>query len=372
MHRRDARQDVARRRSTCCAPTAPRSSCAPTDVAPESPQSYYRVADRLTAEIPGAFQPNQYRNPANPAAHYGTTGPGDLAPDRRARSPTSSPASAPAARSPASARYLKEQNPDVAGHRRRPGGLDLLRRRRSSPYLVEGVGEDFWPTTFDPRVVDRYVTRVRPRQLPHRRAGSRRRGHAGRRLVRPRRPRRARRSPRDRRPGRDGRRDPARRRARLPQQDLQRRLDEPVRLPRAHERPHRRRRPAAKTAPARSRRSSPSQTHQKVKDAIALLHEHRVSQLPVVSGNDADTVVGSVGERGLLKHAVDDPGMMGAPIVDVMEPPFPAVSDDRPGARGRRAAVRRPPGAARHRATASRPASSPAPTCSSRWSDERS
>src|SRR3982750_4388959 len=42
---------------------------APTDVAPESPESYYRVADRLTAEIPGAFQPNQYRNPANPAAH---------------------------------------------------------------------------------------------------------------------------------------------------------------------------------------------------------------------------------------------------------------------------------------------------------------
>src|SRR5215212_4401518 len=46
---------------------------APTDVAPESPQSYYRVADRLTEEIPGAFQPNQYRNPANPETHYETT-----------------------------------------------------------------------------------------------------------------------------------------------------------------------------------------------------------------------------------------------------------------------------------------------------------
>jgi len=47
----------------------------PTDVAPESPQSYYRVADRLTQEIPGAFQPNQYANPANPETHYLTTGP---------------------------------------------------------------------------------------------------------------------------------------------------------------------------------------------------------------------------------------------------------------------------------------------------------
>src|ERR687883_1465125 len=48
---------------------------APTDVPPDSPQSYYRVAERLAAEIPGAFQPNQYFNPANPAAHYGSTGP---------------------------------------------------------------------------------------------------------------------------------------------------------------------------------------------------------------------------------------------------------------------------------------------------------
>src|SRR6201996_3892027 len=48
---------------------------APTDVAPDSPQSYYRVADRLTDEIPGAFQPNQYFNQANPQAHYESTGP---------------------------------------------------------------------------------------------------------------------------------------------------------------------------------------------------------------------------------------------------------------------------------------------------------
>jgi cystathionine beta-synthase len=68
------------------------------------------------------------------------------------------------------------------------------------------------------------------------------------------------------------------------------------------------------------------ETHQKVRDAVALLHEHRVSQLPVVSAHDPTSVVGSIGERGLLKHAVDDPSLLNADIVDVMEPPFPAVS----------------------------------------------
>jgi cystathionine beta-synthase len=68
------------------------------------------------------------------------------------------------------------------------------------------------------------------------------------------------------------------------------------------------------------------ETRQQVKDAIALLHEHRVSQLPVVSHTDPSTVVGSIGERGLLKHAADNPGIMGTDIVEVMEPPFPAVS----------------------------------------------
>ena len=68
------------------------------------------------------------------------------------------------------------------------------------------------------------------------------------------------------------------------------------------------------------------ESHAKVRDAVALLHEHRVSQLPVVSGHDPHTVVGSVSERGLLRHAMDDAALLGAEIVDVMEPPFPAVT----------------------------------------------
>jgi cystathionine beta-synthase len=63
-----------------------------------------------------------------------------------------------------------------------------------------------------------------------------------------------------------------------------------------------------------------------VLDAVALLHEHRASQLPVVSAHDPHTVVGSVSERGLLRHAMDDAALLGAEIVEVMEPPFPAVA----------------------------------------------
>ena len=73
----------------------------PTNVAPDSPESYYGVATRLVAEIPGAFMPNQWHNHWNPDAHYETTGTGDLGANRRDRSRTSFPASAPAARSPA-------------------------------------------------------------------------------------------------------------------------------------------------------------------------------------------------------------------------------------------------------------------------------
>jgi cystathionine beta-synthase len=72
------------------------------------------------------------------------------------------------------------------------------------------------------------------------------------------------------------------------------------------------------------------QTHQKVRDAVALLHEHGVSQLPVVSANDPGTVVGSVGERGLLARAVAEPALLGAEIVEVMEPPLHAVSSEDP------------------------------------------
>ncbi|MGI8506144.1 MAG: cystathionine beta-synthase, partial [Solirubrobacteraceae bacterium] len=131
---------------------------APTDVPPGSPQAYYRVADRLTEEIPGAFQPNQYANPANPQAHYDFTGPelweqlGDRITHLVAGVGTGGTITG-------MAHYLRERKPELVVVGADPegsiysGGADNVR-----PYLVEGVGEDFWPQTFDRSVVDRWVT----------------------------------------------------------------------------------------------------------------------------------------------------------------------------------------------------------------------
>src|SRR4051794_12851600 len=85
---------------------------APTDVAPESPQSYYRVADRLTEEIPGAFQPNQYHNPANPQTHYETTGP-EIWRQTAGRVTHLVAGVGTGGTISGIARYLREQNPDV-------------------------------------------------------------------------------------------------------------------------------------------------------------------------------------------------------------------------------------------------------------------
>jgi cystathionine beta-synthase len=70
--------------------------------------------------------------------------------------------------------------------------------------------------------------------------------------------------------------------------------------------------------------------HFRVRDAVALLHEHRVSQLPVVSADDPTNIVGAIGERGLLRHAAADPALLDAEIARVMEPPFAAVASEDP------------------------------------------
>src|SRR5215203_2366281 len=128
---------------------------APTDVAPESPQSYYRVADRLTEEIPGAFQPNQYRNAANPQTHYETTGP-ELWRQTAGRVTHLVAGVGTGGTITGMGRYLKEQNPDIEVIGADPVG-SIYSGDEVHPYLVEGVGEDFWPSTYDPSVVDRYV-----------------------------------------------------------------------------------------------------------------------------------------------------------------------------------------------------------------------
>src|SRR5437763_4110105 len=129
----------------------------PTAVAPESPESYYRVADRLTEEIPGAFQPNQYFNQENPAAHYDTTGP-EIWEQTDGTITCFVAGVGTGGTITGTGRYLKEQNPDVLVVGADPeGSLFSAPDQPARPYLTEGIGEDFWPETFDATVVDRYV-----------------------------------------------------------------------------------------------------------------------------------------------------------------------------------------------------------------------
>jgi cystathionine beta-synthase len=191
------------------------------------------------------------------------------------------------------------------------------------PYLVEGVGEDFWPQTYDPSVVDRYVTvSDRDSFLTTRRLAETEgllvggscglavwaalevaRGISDRdamvAVILP-----------------DGGRaylskifnDEWMTQYGFLERSADRTVGDVLRT---------------KTAAGEIPPFVVVQTSQAVRDAITLFHEHRVSQLPVTDGEE---LVGSVGERGLLKRAMSDPQLMSAGIADVMEGPFPSVA----------------------------------------------
>jgi cystathionine beta-synthase len=129
----------------------------PTAVPPESPESYYSVSDRLAEEIPGAFKPDQYSNDANPQAHYETTGP-EIWEQTGGAIDAVVFSVGTGGTITGAARYLKEQNPDLLVVGADPEGSIYSSPDNVHTYLVEGIGEDFWPTTYDPSVVDEYVT----------------------------------------------------------------------------------------------------------------------------------------------------------------------------------------------------------------------
>ncbi|GAA1727579.1 cystathionine beta-synthase [Microcella frigidaquae] len=132
----------------------------PTAVAPEDPESYYSVSDRLAREIPGAFKPNQYANPNGPRSHYETTGP-EIWADTDGRVTHFVAGVGTGGTITGTGRYLREVSADRAGGRVQIVGVDPVGSVYSGgtgrPYLVEGVGEDFWPSAYDPAVVDRIV-----------------------------------------------------------------------------------------------------------------------------------------------------------------------------------------------------------------------
>jgi cystathionine beta-synthase len=126
----------------------------PTSVAPEDPRSYYNVSDRLAREIPGAWKPDQYSNPANPRSHYEETGP-ELWKQTEGRITHFVAGVGTGGTITGVGRYLKEQGPvKVIGAD--PEG-SVYSGGTGRPYLVEGVGEDFWPANYDRSICDEVV-----------------------------------------------------------------------------------------------------------------------------------------------------------------------------------------------------------------------
>jgi cystathionine beta-synthase len=128
----------------------------PTAVDPDHPDSYYRTSDRLVEEIEGAWKPNQYANPENPQSHYLGTGP-ELWEQTDGRITHFVAGIGTGGTISGTGRYLKE----VSDGRVQVIGADpegsVYSGGTGRPYLVEGVGEDFWPTTYDKEVCDRIL-----------------------------------------------------------------------------------------------------------------------------------------------------------------------------------------------------------------------
>jgi len=128
----------------------------PTAVDPEHPDSYYNVSDRLVRETPGAWKPDQYSNPNNPRSHYETTGP-ELWKQTDGRITHFVAGIGTGGTISGTGRYLKE----VSGGKVRIIGADpegsVYSGGSGRPYLVEGVGEDFWPDAYDRGVTDEII-----------------------------------------------------------------------------------------------------------------------------------------------------------------------------------------------------------------------
>jgi cystathionine beta-synthase len=124
----------------------------PTDVEPDDERSYYRVSDRLARETPGAWKPDQYANPANNEAHYLTTGP-EIWDETGGRVTHFVAGLGTGGTISGAGRFLREWNPEIVIIGADPAG-SVYSGDVPHQYLTEGIGEDFWPTTYDADVCD--------------------------------------------------------------------------------------------------------------------------------------------------------------------------------------------------------------------------
>ncbi|MGH3650916.1 MAG: PLP-dependent cysteine synthase family protein, partial [Acidimicrobiia bacterium] len=130
----------------------------PSEYGPDHPDSYYAVADRLATEIEGSFQPNQYFNEANPRAHYETTGP-EIWEQTDGSIDVFVAGVGTGGTITGAGRFLKEKKPALEVVGADPEGSIYTRGPDGDihQYLVEGVGEDFYPETVDLEVIDRFI-----------------------------------------------------------------------------------------------------------------------------------------------------------------------------------------------------------------------
>jgi cystathionine beta-synthase len=303
----------------------------PTNVAPESPESYYSVAARLARDIPGAFKPDQYWNMENPAAHERTTGP-EIWDQTDGRITHFVASVGTGGTISGAARFLRAQNAAVVVVGADPEG-SVLSGDTARPYLTEGVGEDFLPGTYDPATVDRWV-RVSDRDAfamarrITREEGILAGGSCGTAMVA------ALEVVRELAGTAGG--DQAVVVVLLPDggRNYLSKLynDEWMRVngllattgagarvaELLEDRHHAGDRPAVVVA----------RTTDKVGRAIATLQEYGISQLPVsedARGEGAAGLVGSISERGLLERAYRDPTVVDRTVGEVMDPPLPVV-----------------------------------------------
>jgi cystathionine beta-synthase len=303
----------------------------PTNVAPESPESYYSVAARLARDIPGAFKPDQYWNMENPIAHERTTGP-ELWEQTDGRITHFVASVGTGGTISGTARVLKERNPSIQVIGADPEG-SVLSGDTARPYLTEGIGEDFFPGTYDASVIDRWV-RVSDRDAfamarrITREEGILSGGSCGTAMVA------AREIVREL-TAIDGGHEAVvvvilpdsgrsylskvyndewmRNNGLLPTTGASTRIETLLRD--RHGDPDR---PSVVVA----------RTTERVGDAIETLQAYGISQLPVSEapeGDDVAGLVGSISEKGLLDRAFRDPSVVERTVGEVMDPPLPLV-----------------------------------------------